>query len=73
MRAAAAAATTRSESDGSVVAVANAVIAYAFKQHTRDDTTALVARLWPAGDWQLRCPTTTLDDGLMAAFVAPGP
>ena len=59
------------EEDGSVVGVAAAIVAAAKKAGTRDDVTALVVRLWPAEEWELRSPLMTLDDGQTASFVAP--
>jgi protein phosphatase len=56
-RAAALAAATDRERDGSVVAVAHAVVAAAKAAHTRDDVTALVVRVWPEADWERRSPT----------------
>jgi protein phosphatase len=59
------------EHDGSVVEVAAAIVAAAKKAGTRDDVTALVVRLWPGVEWELRSPLMTLDDGQTASFFAP--
>lgn len=58
------------DQDGSVLETTNAVIAHALKQRTKDDVTALVVRVWPASEWELRSPTKNLDDGEAAAFVS---
>ena len=31
---------------------------------------ALVVRVWPGSEWELRSPTKNLDDGQVAAFVS---
>ena len=31
---------------------------------------ALVLRVWPGSEWELRSPTKNLDDGQVAAFVS---
>ena len=59
------------EEDGSVVEIAAAIVAAAKKSGTRDDVTALVVRLWPEEEWELRSPLMTLDDGQVASFEAP--
>lgn len=59
------------EEDGSVVEIAAAIVAAAKKAGTRDDVTALVVRLWPEDEWELRSPLMTLDDGQVASFEAP--
>jgi hypothetical protein len=57
------------DKDGNVVETTNAAIAVALKHRTKDDVTALVVRVWPATEWELRSPTKNLDDGEAAAFV----
>lgn len=58
------------EHDGDVTQVASAVIDLALKHRTKDDVTALVVRVWPASEWELRSPTANLDDGKAASFVS---
>lgn len=59
-----------SEKDGNVLETTNAVIAHALKNRTKDDVTALVVRVWPGGEWEMRSPTKNLDDGQVASFVS---
>lgn len=58
------------ETDGSVLETTDAVIAHALKQRTKDDVTALVVRVWPASEWEVRSPTKNLDDGQAVTFVS---
>ena len=50
--------------------LASAVVALALKARTKDDVTALVVRIWPADEWEMRSPTKNLDDGEGASFVS---
>ena len=60
----------RRDKDGDVRELASAVVALALKARTKDDVTALVVRIWPADEWEMRSPTKNLDDGEGASFVS---
>eukprot|EP00887_Chlorella_sp_A99_P008144 scaffold12.g8144.t1 len=69
-RAAAAVLQADREHDGDVTEAARAVVELALRQRSKDDVTALVVRVWPAREWELRSPGANLDDGQAASFVS---
>lgn len=56
------------ERGGDVVAVANAVVSSAKHAGSKDDVTALVVRIWPGRDWEMRSPSASLSNGMRISF-----